>query len=230
MKNNKVLYIVIGICGLLVVGLCIFLMVNHKEEVVSDSEKFKADFEQYNGLTYEDTNESVIDVNIPEDNPFIYKTGKEIVDVLENEIAYVLFGYASCPLTRAAIEVLIETIEEAGVSKVYYVDIKDMRDEYVHTDSIIPEEVKTGTDAYYEILDFFGNNLEKYYVYDESGFYAYDTGVTRLKSPTFVAVSDGKVVSMHEELVASYDYSNRELTDEEMEELKKEYNEVLLAI
>ena len=129
-------------------------MVNHKEEVVSDSEKFKADFEQYNGLMYEDTNESVIDVNIPEDNPFIYKTGKEIVDVLENETAYVLFGYSSCPLTRAAIEVLITAIEEASVSKVYYVDIKDMRDEYVHKDSIIPEKTKKGTEmAFLECSD-----------------------------------------------------------------------------
>ena len=108
MKNNKVLYIVIGICGLLVVGLCIFLMVNHKEEVVSDSEKFKADFEQYNGLTYEDTNESVIDVNILEDNPFIYKTGKEIVDVLENETAYVLV----VPLLEQQLKFLLKRLKK----------------------------------------------------------------------------------------------------------------------
>ncbi len=229
-KNNKILYIIIGLCVLLVIGLCVFLVVNHKEEVLSDGEKFKRDFEQYNGLTYEDTNDLVIDVEIPEDNPFVYKTGKEIVDVLENESAYVLFGYASCPLTRAAIETLVSALAENGINNVYYVDIKDMRDEYVAGSSIIPEKVKDGSPAYYDILDFFGSKLEKYYVSDETGFYLYDTGVKRLYSPTFVAVNDGKIVAMHEKLVDTYDNTNRELTKEEKEELKKEYIDVIESL
>ncbi len=230
MKSNKVLYIIIGICVLLVIGLCIFLVVNHKEEVISDGEKFKKEFEQYNGLTYEDTKELVIDVEIPLDNPFIYKTGKEIVEVLDNETAYILFGYSSCPLTRAAIETLVESLEEENVDKVYYVDISSMRDEYEAGDSIIPDKVKDGAPAYYDILNFFGDNLERYYVSDETGFYLYDTAVTRLKSPTFVAISDGKLVSMHEELVDSYDYTNRELNEEEKEELREEYIDVIESL
>lgn len=230
MKSNKVLYIIIGLCFVLVVGLCIFLVVNHKEEVLSDSEKFKQDFEQYNGLTYEDTGDKVIDVKISKDNPFVYKTGKEILDILENDDAYVLFGYSSCPLTRAMIETLVDVASEEEVSTIYYVDIKDIRDEYEATGSIVAEKVKDGTEAYYDILDFFGTNLERYYVADESGMFEYDTTVTRLKSPTFVAVSDGKVVSMYEELGDTYDYSNRELTDEEKEVLKEEYRKIIESI
>lgn len=60
--------------------------------------------------------------------------------------------------------------------------------------------------------------------------YAYDTGETRLYSPTFVAVNDGEVVSMQEELVSSYDYTNRELTDEEKSELKESYLKVIESI
>ena len=96
-KSNKILYIIIGICVLLVIGLCIFLMVNNKDEVMTDALKFKEDFEQYNGRTYEDAGDAVIDVSIPSDNPFIYKTGKEILEVLDNEEAYILFGYSTCP-------------------------------------------------------------------------------------------------------------------------------------
>ena len=229
MKSNKVLYIIIGICVLLVIGLCIFLVINHKEEVLSDAEKFKQEFEQYNGLTYEDTNDKLIDVEIPNNNPFVYKTGKEIVEIMQSEDAYVLFGYASCPLTRAAIEVLIETAKEENIDKIYYVDIKNMRDEYVPGEGIIPEQTKEGTEAYYEILNIFGSKLDKYYVASDDNFYLFDTGVTRLLSPTLVAVSKGKVISMHAELTDDYE-ENSELTEEEKEELSKDYKDVFESL
>ena len=229
MKSNKVLYIIIGICVLLVIGLCIFLVINHKEEVLSDAEKFKQEFEQYNGLTYEDTNDKLIDVEIPNNNPFVYKTGKEIVEIMQSEDAYILFGYASCPKTRAAIEVLIETAKEENIDKIYYVDIKYMRDEYVPGEGIIPEQTKEGTEAYYEILNIFGSKLDKYYVASDDNFYLFDTGVTRLLSPTLVAVSKGKVISMHAELTDDYE-ENSELTEEEKEELRKDYKDVFESL
>lgn len=229
MKSNKVLYIIIGICVLLVIGLCIFLVINHKEEVLSDAEKFKQEFEQYNGLTYEDTNDKLIDVEIPNNNPFVYKTGKEIVEIMQSEDAYILFGYASCPLTRAAIEVLIETAKEENIDKIYYVDIKNMRDEYVPGEGIIPEQTKEGTEAYYEILNIFGSKLDKYYVASDDNFYLFDTGVTRLLSPTLVTVSKGKVISMHAELTDDYE-ENSELTEEEKEELSKDYKDVFESL
>lgn len=228
--KNKVLYIIISICLFLVIGLCVFLVVNHKEEVLTDAERFKQDFESYNNLTYEDTKEPVINVNIPIDNPFVYKTGKEIVEILDNEDAYVLFGYSSCPLTRAAIETLIDAAAEENITKIYYVDIKDIRDEFVPGESIIPEQTKKGSDAYYQIVNFFGSKLDKYYVSSEDGRYLYDTGVRRLLSPTLVAVSNGKVVFMHAELVDSYSYNNKELNDEEKLELKDKYIEVFRSL
>ena len=229
-KSNKVLYIIIVVCAILVICLCAFLIINHEEDVLTDAERFKRDFEQYNGLVYEDTNDAVIDVSIPEDNPFIYKTGKEIVEVLENETAYILFGYASSPLTRAAIEALIEVLDEQNIENVYYVDISDMRDEYAAGSSIIPDKIKEGSPAYEEILSFFSDNLSRYYVSDETGFYLYDTGTTRLLDPTFAAVSDGEVIAMHEELVEDYVYSNKELTEEEKAELKEYYYQVVMAL
>ena len=152
--KNKILYIIITICILLAIGICAFLVINHEEEALTDAEQFKQDFEQYNGLTYEDTGGPVINVTIPSDNPFIYKTGKEIVEILNNENAYILFGYSSCPLTRAAIEVLIVAAEEEDIDTIYYIDIKDIRDEFVPGESIIPEQIKEGSKAYYDIVNF----------------------------------------------------------------------------
>ena len=66
--------------------------------------------------------------------------------------------------------------------------------------------------------------------YDENGFFRYDTGVTRLLSPTLVAIKDASVVAMHAELVPSYDYENRALTEEEKEELQEEYRTVFRSL
>ena len=229
MKSNKVLYIIIGICVLLVIGLCIFLIVN-KKDTITDAEKFKQDFEQYNGLTYEDTNEAVIDVSIPSNNPFIYKTGKEIVEILNNEDAYILFGYSLCPLTRAAIETLIEVVTEENINTIYYIDILNIRDEFIPSNSIIPTQTKEGSEAYHEIVKFFGSKLDKYYVSSEDGMYLYDTGVRRVLSPTLVSVSDGDVIAMHQELVESYTYKDEALNEEQKTELKEIYKKILTSL
>ena len=40
-----------------------------------------------------------------------------ILEVLDNEDAYILFGYSTCPLTRAAIEVLLDAATEENITK-----------------------------------------------------------------------------------------------------------------
>ena len=224
MKSNKIMFIIIGVCAILVIGFCAFLILNKKEVVLSDAQKFKQEFESYNGASYEGEAGKLIEVTIPEDNSFIYKTSKEIVDIMHNEDCFILFGYATEPLMRNSIEVLIEALKERGITKVYYVDIEDIRDEYAV--SWPPEKTKDGSDAYYDILAFFSDNLERYYVLDEAGN-RYDTGVNRLYSPTFVAIKDNDVIAMHEKTVDTQEDVYRELTDEEKATLKEYYLEVI---
>ncbi len=226
MKSNKIMFIVIGICAVIVICFCAFLIINRDKTVLSDALRFKQEFEEYNGATYSGAYEGdLINVSIPEDNPFIYKSAQEIIDVLHNEEAYILFGYATDPLIRNAIPVLIEALNERGITQVYYVDIEHIRDEY--TVSWPPEKTKDGTDSYYEILDFFGDNLERYYMFNAEENHQYDTGVTRLYSPTFAAVRNDSVVAMHQKTVASQTDIYRELTDDEKAELKQYYLDVI---
>ena len=225
MKSNKIMFIIIGVCAILVIGFCAFLILNKKEVVLSDAQKFKQEFESYNGANYSGGYDGeLIEVTIPEDNPFIYKTSKEIVNIMHNEDCFILFGYATEPLMRNSIEVLIEALKERGITKVYYVDIEDIRDEYAV--SWPPEKTKDGSDAYYDILAFFSDNLERYYVLDEAGN-RYDTGVNRLYSPTFAAIKDNDVIAMHEKTVDTQEDVYRELTDEEKATLKEYYLEVI---
>lgn len=79
MKNNKINIMIIVISLSIVIGLCIFLVSSHKETQLTDAEQFKEEFEMYNGLDYDDAEETVIEVSIPSDNPIIYKTPKEIL-------------------------------------------------------------------------------------------------------------------------------------------------------
>lgn len=227
--KNKVLYIISAVCILLTIGICIFLVANYNEKSLSDAQKFKKEFEQYNEAVYDDVDENVLDVNISEDNPIIYKTGKEILEIMKNDNAYIYFGYATCPYTRNSIEILLNLAAENNIDQIYYVDIQNIRDVYKFNGSIEPELVKEGTDAYLEIVDLLSNNLSEYYVTDTSGN-RYDTGVKRLNSPTFIAVKDGEVLGFHEGLVPKIENIYEKIDESQQKELSKYYLEVINSI
>ncbi len=224
MKSNKILYIIIGICTILVIGLCAFLIYNKEKVVLSDSEKFKEEFEKYNEATY-DNGEKLISVDIDIDNPFIYKSAQEIVKIMQNEDAYILFGYATDPITRKSIEVLIEALKEKQIEKVYYVDIEDIRDKY--SISWPTELTEEGTESYQEIKAILKDVLNEYYVNDFEKNMRYDTGNIGLYSPTFIAISKGNVQGFHEIVNETLDNYYSKLTELEKETLKNSYLEVI---
>lgn len=215
-KSNKICLIIIILCAILVIGVCAFAIYN-RNDIQSDAQKFKNEYEVYNGVAIEDSEETYLDVNISSTNPIVYKSAKEVLEIMENETAFVYFGYPSSQEAREVIETLLEVAEEENIETIYYVDIYSIRDVYVFSGSIIPEQIQEGTQGYHDILEFLGDNLSEYYVSDANGFY-YDTGVTRINAPTVVAVRDGKVVSMHEG------------TEEEKETLKEIYKKLFQSV
>ena len=228
-KSNKIYMIVIFVCAALVIGLCGYAIINHKDEKISDAIKFKNEYETLNGVVNEATDNKYIEVNIDEENPMVYKTGKEILDVLKNEDAIIYFGFAACPWCRNAVPVLLDAAKELNVDKIYYVDILDIRDTYKFSGSIEPEQTKKGTDAYYEILKFLDKKLEKFYVKDEAGN-MYDTGVKRLYAPTVVGVKGGKVVGFHESTIESQTDPYELLDEKGKSELKNEYKKIIESV
>ncbi len=228
-KSNKIYMIVIFVCAALVIGLCGYAIITHKDEKISDAIKFKNEYEALNGVVNEATDNKYIEVNIDEENPMVYKTGKEILDVLKNEDAIIYFGFAACPWCRNAVPVLLDAAKELNVDKIYYVDILDIRDTYKFSGSIEPEQTKKGTDAYYEILKFLDKKLEKFYVKDEAGN-MYDTGVKRLYAPTVVGVKGGKVVGFHESTIESQTDPYELLDENGKSELKNEYKKIIESV
>lgn len=228
-KSNKIYLVIIIVCSVLVVGLCAYAIINHKDIEETDAIKFKNEYESLNGVVNENNEKEYMKVEVDSENPIIYKSGQEILDVLENQNAIVYFGFSSCPWCRNVVPILLEAAKENNLDKIYYVDILNMRDQYKFSGSIEPELIKKGTDAYYEILKFLDKKLEKYYVTDDSGN-MYDTGVKRLYAPTVVAVKDGKALDLHVSTLDSQKDPYVALSDEQKEELKDIYKDLIKQI
>ena len=225
-KSNKIYLGIILACTILVIGLCVYAIATHKEEKLTDAVKFKEEYEKLNEVVNENSEKQYMEISIDEENPIVYKTGQEIIDIMKNEDAIIYFGFASCPWCRNAVPVLLEAAKELKVDKIYYVDILDIRDTYKFSGSIEPEQTKKGTDAYYEILKILDKKLDKFYVTDEAGN-MYDTGVKRLYAPTVVAMKDGKPTELHVATVESQKDPKVALMDKQKEELKEIYKELI---
>ena len=94
------------IFSLLVIGLIILSVTGcGKENIESnvDALKFKEEYEAINGVANSSGKEHRT-LSISEDNPFVYVTGEEIVEKIENnETFYVYFGSPYCPWCRSVI-------------------------------------------------------------------------------------------------------------------------------
>lgn len=225
--SNKVLYIISGVCIALVIALCGFIMVKHNKNVLTDAERFKEEYEIWNDVETEDKKNKYPSVSIDANNPIVYKSPKEIVNIMENEEAIIYFGYAYCPWCRNSIETLLEVAKDNNVNVIYYVDIKDIRDEYVFDGTIKPKQTKKGADAYYQIVDILKERLENYYVKDKNGN-EYGTGVKRLFAPTVVKIKDKEIIGIHTSTVETHTNPYGKLTEEQKQELYDIYKEFVV--
>jgi len=218
-KKNKIILAIVIISVIIVIAICGYSIYKHNDrKVLSDAEKFKNEYEVFNGLVNSSNNKNYIDVNVDTSNDIIYKTDEEILDILKNEEAIIYFGFANCPWCRNIIEPLLSASNKKKI-KVYYVDIYEIRDAYIISENTKPKRTKKGSNAYYQILDFLDDNLEEYYINSEDGN-KYDTGVKRLYAPTVVAVSKGQVTGIHEGTIEEQTDPYIELSSDEKKKLE----------
>ena len=88
----------------------------------SDAQKFKEEYEKINGEKTSD-NETYNELNIDENNPMVYISLEELVDIIntENE-AYVYISSSFCPYCRATVETLLNVAKDLNINKIYYYD------------------------------------------------------------------------------------------------------------
>ena len=184
-----------------------------KEEKNTDAIKFKEEYEKLNGeknrngVTYRE-------VEIDEDNPFVFATAEEIQEKIDNKETFaVYFGFNSCPWCRSIITTLIEVADDLDIDKIYYVDVLDIRDTYELNSKNKPEKTKDGSEGYNELINSLANVLSDYTLTTEKGK-TVQVGEKRIYAPNLVSVVDGKAQKLNTGISEMQTDSMMELTDE----------------
>lgn len=179
---------------------------NEKKEkqndpIISD----KSDFEKFKN-EYEKLNpnedEKGITVNIESDN-IKYLTVEESIDFLKNNTGIIYFGFPSCPWCRNIVPILLEVGRKNNMI-INYVDVS----------------VKDGNEDFYNQLKTLLND----YLMENSD------GVKTLYVPDVYFVKDGKIKGHHLGSASTQTNPYEVLTDEQVNELKKIYSDLINQI
>ena len=206
MKKMKVMIIILIM--ILLVGC------TNKEEkkVMTDAKKFKEEYESINNKINEKNNKKYRAVSISKDNPFVYATAEEIAEKMDKKETFVVyFGFKECPWCRSVIEQLIKVAEDQRVGKIYYVDVKDIRDvkELDEEGNITTKE--EGTEGYRALIEKMSDVLEEYTLQKEDE--KVEVGEKRIYAPNVVAISAGKAIQLETGCNEELDDPYVELTD-----------------
>ncbi len=139
---------------------------------------------------------------VNEENVYYYATYDEIIEVLTTGTGIVFFGFPACPWCQAYAPVLDEVARERDVEKIYYLDIKEMREK--------------DTDEYKKLVELTDGYLEK----DEKGN-------KRIYVPDSYFVKEGKIVGHNNSMsMLSGDNVTEYFDEEKRKELKNELIEL----
>lgn len=193
-----------------------------------DAHKFKEEYESENNKTY--SGKTVRELSIPSDNPFIYKTSKDIVDSINNKESFIVyFGFSTCPWCRSILPSLIEVAKDNNIKEIYYVDVLNIRDRLSYdntTKKIITEE--KGDSNYLNLLSLLSPVLDDYNLTDENGK-SVNTGKKRIYAPNIIVVENGapkkKVTGIVESLTDPY----MDINEDMKKDIKSVLNEVLAS-
>lgn len=200
------------------------------EKETEESLAFKKSYESLNTKTNSLGNEYRA-IKIESNNPFVQNTAENIVDMIKNEETfYVYFGDEMCPWCRSVLEEAVASAKQNKIDKIYYVDIWDenhneiLRDKYTLNKKNKPEKETDGTDAYYELLEYFKDLLKEYTLKDEKGN-TVEVGEKRIFAPTFIYVENGLAKKLVSGISEKQTTSSGELTTEIREDELRIFNE-----
>lgn len=213
MKNKG--FVIGGILFIIIIGIVIFFVVDKKDNVNinSDASKFKQEYEKVNGEESYGGN-ITRELNIPEDNPFIYKSAGDIVKMINDKETFVVyFGFSTCPWCRSVLPTAIEVFDDLDINEVYYVDVKEIRDVLEATEDGEVVTKTEGSKDYYKLLELLDGVLDNYSLYDSEGNEV-NSNEKRIYAPNFVSVVDGKPTKLETGISDNQEDAYMELGDE----------------
>ena len=190
MKEKK-LFIIGGILIVLGLILSYFFLIKKDDNKIHDAKKFKSEY-----------------TNVSDDNPFVYRSVDQIINILEKGTGVVYLGFPECPWCQAYVPYVEEVAKKVGIDKVYYFNIKEDR--------------KNNTEEYQKIVKI----LDVYLSND-------DEGNKRIYVPAIIIVQNGKIVEFDDETskdTKGYktpeEYWKNEDLDALKTKLEKSFNEI----
>jgi glutaredoxin len=218
-------FVVLIVACILIYGL--IMNYNKTHVVVSDATKFANEYAALNDQTTS-SGKTFPEVSLGDDNAFVYASDDEIKALFDGGTGVIYFGFPECPWCRNAVPVLDEAIRTSDTTKIYYYNIKNIRNSFTFDEdnNLVKED---GTEFYNYLLDKLSNYLTEYYVTDNNKKEV-DAGEKRLYAPTVVFIKHGNVMGLHESTVTSQTDPYLGLTDEEHTSLLTIYQDYFAKI
>ncbi len=187
---------------LLIISLACFLITGCFNKKESDGIRFK---EEYETLNKED---DYRDVSIPSDNPMVYINDVELSSKIENkEDMVIYFGFKTCPWCRSIIENLIKASQDLKISKIYYLDILEIRDKKEIDEDGNVKVVNPGSEGYQKLLTLLGDSLSDYTI-------SSTVVGKRIYAPNIIYIKDGVISEVISGVSDMQTDSKMELTKE----------------
>lgn len=214
---------------MIMIGIIAFR--DKKEESVmnSDSISFKNEYESLNNVVREKDGRTIKEISIDANNPVDILTEEEAVALLESGTGILYFGFPDCPWCRNMLPVLLQTLKNMSIERMYYLNIGSIRDTLALGEKNKVEVKEEGTKGYYKILELMDEVLDPYYLISEDDK-KIDTKEKRLMAPTVVAIKDGKIVDIHVGTVESQESGYDDLSIEQQEELQNRFMELIRKV
>jgi len=110
---KKILKYIISVIIIALVALGVYIFITRdNKDIESDAVRFKEEYK-----------------DVANDNIFVYKSAEDIINILEGGTGIIYFGFSSCPWCQAYVPMLNDLAREKGIETIYYLDIKDIRNE-----------------------------------------------------------------------------------------------------
>ena len=230
-KDKKLFLGVIVLLLIFMVFVGILAFKDKKEETKKEAEtteamNFKMEYETLNNKVNTNNGKQYKSLNISNNNPVDYASEEEIISILEQKTGIIYLGFPTCPWCRSMLPVLLQTMDNMNIDKLYYLNILEMRDTFELDDKGHAEKVKDGTEGYYKMLEILDDFLEPFYLTNEKGK-EIDTKEKRIYAPTVIGVKNGRVVGIHVSTVDSQKDPYEALTKEQEEELSSIFIELI---
>lgn len=198
--------------------------------VTESSKKFKQEYESINDKVSEKSSKKNRSVNIPENNPMEYITAEKLAKKIDNKESFVAyFGFSECPWCRSVIEELITTAQEENIRKIYYVDVKEIRDTYILNENNEPQKEKDGSKGYNSLIKKLSNVLNEYTLTTDDNK-TVNVGEKRIYAPNVVAVVNGEVKILETGISTEETNPYMKLTKEMKSDSKKAFKKVFKYI